>query len=244
MKTAELIRENLLKIIKDMAEKKKSKLTELKNEHKNLERPDFIWHYLLQSFSTMGNSRGWHGLICNPNNYKKVRFIALAELNPQQRLSVLERVLADAKVRMPLKKAQWLAGNYDYINSLGGLKLAKEKLLNIPGKEAKIAFLKTFDGIGDKYARNIMMDVYHEDFRNSIAIDDRIKTISNELGLSFTTYKEHEEFYLKIAHEAGMNGWELDRLMYNFKDEILERLRGKSIFEPVVIRRRPAKCKQ
>ena len=43
-------------------------------------------------------------------------------------------------------------------------------------------------GIGDKYARNIMMDVYHEDFRDSIAVDARIKAVSERLGLSFASY--------------------------------------------------------
>ena len=55
------------------------------------------------------------------------------------------------------------------------------------------------------------MDVYHEDFRDSIALDLRIKAISEALGLSFSSYTEHERFYLDVAREAGLNGWELDR---------------------------------
>lgn len=47
-----------------------------------------------------------------------------------------------------------------------------------------------------------MMDVYHEDFRDSIAVDERVKKVSEALGLSFKTYDEHEQFYLKIAREA------------------------------------------
>ena len=66
-----------------------------------------------------------------------------------------------------------------------------------------------------------MMDVYHEDFRNSIAIDVRVKKISENLGLNFSKYQEHENFFLDAAREANLNGWELDRLMYNFTDDFL-----------------------
>jgi hypothetical protein len=65
-----------------------------------------------------------------------------------------------------------------------------------------------------------MMDVYHEDFRNSIALDVRIKAISDALGLSFSSYAEHELFYLNVARDAGINGWELDRLLFNFRNEV------------------------
>jgi hypothetical protein len=99
--------------------------------------------------------------------------------------------------------------------------VAKERLLREVGREAKIRFLDAFPGIGEKYARNIMMDVYHEDFRESIAIDSRIKAISEALGLSFSSYADHEAFYLTVARKAGLNGWELDRLLYNYRDDFV-----------------------
>jgi hypothetical protein len=81
-----------------------------------------------------------------------------------------------------------------------------------------------FPGIGPKYARNIMMDVYHDDFRESIALDVRIQAISKALGLSFPSYAAQEQFYLDVAHEAGLNGWELDRLLFNFRQVVMQRL--------------------
>jgi len=87
-----------------------------------------------------------------------------------------------------------------------------------------VKFLKRFVGIGDKYARDMMMDIYHPDFRDSIAVDTRIKNITERLGIRFDTYEEYEEFYLGVAEEAGLNGWELDRLLYNFEDDILAQL--------------------
>jgi hypothetical protein len=218
------IRQRLVAIAKSLAKEKSDLLEKSKAEYHQMERSDFIWHYLLQSFATMGNARGWDDLIGNTDNYEKVTFDALAQLSPLDRRSVLEQTLRDAKVRWPAKKAEWLARNFDRIVEMGGLAEVKEILLSKSGREDKIRFLKSFVGIGDKYSRNIMMDVYHPDFRESIAIDARITGLSNELGLSFDGYEEHEQFYLDVAHEAGLSGWELDRLIFNFREEIIFRL--------------------
>ena len=107
---------------------------------------------------------------------------------------------------------------------MGGPQEAKARLLAQPGREGKIRVLKALPGIGDKYARNIMMDVYHEDFRDSIAVDARIKAVSESLGVSFGSYAAHEAFYLGVARLSGVNGWELDRLLYNFRSEVASRL--------------------
>lgn len=81
-------------------------------------------------------------------------------------------------------------------------------------------FLRKLPVIGPKYARNIMMDVYHPGFRDCIAIDSRIKAITKALGLHFASYKEHEKFYLSVASGAGIDGWELDRLLYALRERV------------------------
>jgi hypothetical protein len=214
----------LATIIRKLALEKETELNKLKSNYSDLARPDFLWHYLLQSFSTMGKSSGWHGLIGNQANYKQVTYQAVSALPPPDRLSSLLAVCRAAKVRMPAKKAGYIQGCYVAVRDMGGPVAAKAKLLSQPGREGKIKFLKALPGIGDKYARNIMMDVYHEDFRNSIAVDARIKALSEALGLSFPSYQSHERFYLGVAATAGINGWELDRLMYNFRHEIERKL--------------------
>jgi hypothetical protein len=198
------------------------KLEELKAVgRKEIERNDLIWHLLLQSFSTMGNSSGWYGLIKNENNYRQVAWANIVKLETAVRYPTLERVLRLAKVRMPERKAKWLEKNFIKIQNMGGIAAVNKKAMNQKGKTNKISFLQQFHGIGDKYSRNIWMDMYHPDFYDSIAIDERIKKISDLLQLNFSTYEEHEQFYLEIARSAGLEGWELDRLMYNFNNEIL-----------------------
>lgn len=212
-------KEKLAKIASQLAVKHRHKLDQLKQEHKQLVRPDFIWYYLLQSFSTMGRAAGWHGLIGNKENYSKVTFEALESLNSTERENVVRTTCRAANIRMPDRKAKFILGCFQHIQELGGVKTANERLHASRGREEKIKFLMDFPGIGPKYARNIMMDVYHEDFRDSIAIDIRIKSISSALGTSFSSYSEHEKFYLDSAKLAGLDGWELDRLLFNFKNE-------------------------
>lgn len=185
------------------------------------DRPDFIWHSLLQSFATMGNARGWDGLVGNKANYNLVTFEALSGLDSVERLKRLDKVLRASKVRMPGKKAAWLGLNHEMIVEMGGPEETRRQALAQDGRELKIAFLKRFPGIGDKYARNIWMDVYHPDFRDAIAVDERIKRITEALGYSLRNFAEHERFYQEIAKEVGLEGWEVDRLLYNHRDEFL-----------------------
>jgi hypothetical protein len=107
---------------------------------------------------------------------------------------------------------------------MGGIRAANRQAIAAAGREAKLAFMLQFDGIGEKYARNIWMDVYHPDFHDAIAIDERVKKVTKALGRPFTAYEDHERFYQELASDAGLQPWELDRLLYHFNNEILARL--------------------
>jgi hypothetical protein len=225
LQQAHSIQKELVAVAKALGREKKDKLDELKAERGQLARPDFLWHYLLQSFAVMGRAAGLQGLIGNKDNYERVRYTALARLSPSARAKQVEQTCRAAKVRMPNLKARFILKCFEQVKALGGPEATKERLLSHVGRDAKIQFLKCFSGIGDKNARNIMMAVYHPDFHDSIAIDSRIKALSKAWGLSFNSYADHEKFYLSVATDAGLNGWELDRLMFNFKDDFLARVR-------------------
>ncbi len=163
-------------------------------------------------------------MIGNKDNYNKLRYEVLALLPPEARAAQVEQTCRAAKIRMPTVKKRYILECFDQVTKLGGPEAAKKNLLELQGRDAKIHFLKEFSGVGDKYARNIMMDVYHEDFHDCIAIDARIKKLSQTWGVSFSSYDEAEKFYLGVAADAGLSGWELDRLMYNFQSEFLQRV--------------------
>lgn len=207
----------------------KLKLEELKKDASYLQRPDFLWLSLVESMSSMGNSRGYEGLFGNPENYRRITFEALSSLSPEGRLQELTGVLGAAAVRMPGRKAEWLAADFDRIQEMGGPEKTKDALLNKSGRDAKIAFLKQLAGIGDKYARNIFMNVYHPEFRQSIAVDSRVESVLAALGLDgLKNYEVTEQFLAQAAKEAGVDGWDLDRMLYHFKDQLLERLNAYS----------------
>ncbi len=218
----ELRRRALVDALKSPTPEMRETLRVLKEGgRKELERPDFVWHLLLQSFSTWGGSRGWEGLIGTKENYDRVTFEALSRLAPGDRYGVVLEVLRTAKVNRPKNKAGLLVRNHDLIDKMGGPEEAKRLALAQEGREAKMAFMRRFYGVGDKYARNIWMDAYHPDFHDCIAVDERIQRVTEALGYSFGSYEEHERFYQGVAAEVGLQPWEVDRLLYGFKKEFL-----------------------
>lgn len=225
-------RDALALVVAAVAARHRAELDKRKLNAKDIERPDFIWHYLLQSFSTMGGSGGWEGLIGTPANYARVVFDVIAALPGKKRLAHIERVLRAAKVRWPGQKAGYLVAAHRRITHAGGLAAARQLLLDAPGRAGKTAFLLGFDGIGPKYARNIMMDVFHPDFHDAVAVDSRIERILKISGVVLSTYDAKEAFLVDVARRASLLPWELDRCCYWFRDEVIAGLRGAS--HPVV----------
>ena len=191
-------------------------LRQLKADRAELaKRPDLLWYLLLQSAATQGNSRGWAGLCGNPANLKSVDFAVLAPLSAREREERILAALRKAKVRRQTLKAPELAANVERIVRLGGVEKATKHMLSLPGRDEKFLFMKTFDGIGEKYGRNVWMDIYDHAFRDTVAVDERLKKVARALGFEGRGYKQAEQFYCGIARDAGLEPWELDRLLYN-----------------------------
>ena len=216
--------ERLATVLADLAVTKSVELEEMKPRSSTLERDDGLWKLLLQAFATLGSSVGYAGLIDDPENYNRVTFEAIEALEPTQRVPEVKTVMRRAKVRYPDRKAKMLVQNFELVCDMGGPKKARDLLLEQPGREGKMAFLKRFKNIGDKYSRDILMDCYHPEFRDSIALDTRVKSITDALGLEFSSYEAHEQFYLGVAELAGLDGWTVDRLIYNWREEVLSGL--------------------
>jgi len=220
--TSERRRAALLAALGRLTPEMKASIRRGKAEGRRLrQREDLVWYLLLQSFSTMGNSRGRTGLFGRSDLLAQVSFASLWRCPDGSRRSRIEMVLRQAKVRMPARKADWLAANFRMIDKAGGVKAVTRHALSLATREEKFQFMDTFEGIGPKYARNVWMDIYDPLFRNAIAIDERIKAITTALGYSFKTYEEHERFYQELAYQAGLEPWELDRLLYEYKAHFL-----------------------
>lgn len=213
-------------VVRELARDKKvqSTLKALKKKETELKRDDFVWHRILCSFSTWGNTNGYEGLINNEKNYSQVTFEALAKLNLKNRLKTLERVLKRSGVRYHINKAKYLSDNFDKINQMGGQEAAKRCFLKLDDEDSLRKYFDDFKGIGPKYARNILMDIYHPKFRNCVAVDQRIFAIAEALGLQFNTFSEAEDFFLDVAKTLGIDGWDIDRILYNFKNIVLNKI--------------------
>jgi len=187
--------------------------------------PDFIWRELLLSFSTWGGTRG-AGLVTDKKLYGRVTYAALERLTPTKREKILRDTLRDAKVRRYSIKTGLLLKNFDRVKAAGGPAKVKQQLTLCDGRDAKSKFLKSFHGIGDKYARNLMMDVCHPDFSESIALDVRVNKFLKALGVVafLPGYRQKESFLVSAAHEADLNGWQLDRMLFNHTECLLAAL--------------------
>jgi len=212
----------LVASLRDTPPYMRARLEALKLEGTALrQRPDLLWYLLLQSAATRGNSSGWPRLLGNAELIASVSYPALAALAPHEREPQILRALRAAGIRMQTMKAPRLAANFARIEALGGVEAATQYLLNLSSRQEKFRFICTFADIGPKYGRNIWMDIYDPSFRSAIAVDDRIKQVASALGLQTTKYHEVESFFCQVAEESGLEAWELDRLLYNYKDHFL-----------------------
>jgi hypothetical protein len=153
-------RSRLAAALKNLPAHMRQRLQELKAEgEEQRKRPDLLWYLLLQSAATRGNSRGWAGLCGDPLTLKSVDYFILAPLTPAAREEKLLVALRKAKVRMPTIKASQLSANISKIAEMGGVEEATRRMLNLPTRDEKLRFMKSFAGIGEKYGRNVWMDI-------------------------------------------------------------------------------------
>ena len=180
------------------------------------EKDEWLWFILLQSYGTLGNSNG--GTIAHEPN---MQYSKLASLTPKQRKETIRKYTKENGVRFPNKKADQIDDAFKLIAKEGGLKAVSASAISLPNRKEKIEFLMQFNGIANKYARNAWMDLHDTDFINSIAVDSNINKILAKLGLYGEDYLVQERKLVSIAKAAGMSGWELDRILYNFTGSFL-----------------------
>ncbi|MFZ3145252.1 hypothetical protein [Methanothrix sp.] len=217
---------SLVTLVKDLRDKYHGELECKKKKGLALQkRPDFLWYELLVSYSTWGGAQGSKGLIDDETRYQQVSYDELKKLDTKEdRTNRLRQIMEEAKVRWFNKKAPMLVQCFEKIEDMRGLAAVNATLLNKKSASEIMKFLEDFPGIGPKYARNIMMDSYHPLFRDRIALDSRVRSVSKKLRIDFKDYSDYENFYLRVAKEAGIEGWELDRLIWEHTDDFLKPL--------------------
>ena len=78
------------------------------------------------------------------------------------------------------------------------------------------------------------MDIYDPSFRDAIAVDERVKKVARALTFTGPRYHDYESFFVSVAHDAKLEPWELDRLLYNFTDHFLSAIQDGAVTQPSV----------
>jgi hypothetical protein len=209
-------REQIVEQLRRIAQSEVLTLERMRREATQFgDHPDWPWIGRVQSAATHGGSWRWEEKV-RPIYESKLSWSAISEILPSERRERLETV-----GRFWDKTATWLEQAYIKIQSAGGPEALRDRLNLMPAKEV-ISFWKSFQGFNEKYARNIMMDIYHPNFRNDFfAIDSRLEALLPILGyVGKRNYLSREKFLFDLSGDVGVIAWDLDRLLYSKHKEI------------------------
>jgi hypothetical protein len=179
---------------------------------------DWPWKGLVLSGATRGGSKRADSVM---QHYETLfSWSVISSISDRDRS---DRLLKVGRFKGPT--ARFLEGIYAHIRNVGGLSNMRNHLESMSASEI-VNFWQAFWGIGPKYARNIMMDVYDSRFHNGyFALDSRIGRLLPKLGFKAgSKYEEQEVFLSGLAFEIGVECWELDRLLYNRNHQLYEQL--------------------
>jgi hypothetical protein len=211
--------------LRRMAAFEDSSLEKLKSESAQFgEHPDWPWIGLVLSGATRGGSWRWEKSV-KPRYEDELSWSAISELAAEER-----RVRLETVGRFWRQTAIWLEHAYLNVHAAGGPLAVRERLSQMSANDV-INYWKSFKGVKDKYARNIMMDIYHPNFRKDFfAIDSRLEALLPILGYAGQrNYLSMERFLLDLSREVGLNAWDLDRLLYSKHSEIKQQFETQQI---------------
>ncbi|HEX5103120.1 MAG TPA: hypothetical protein VFV87_04885 [Pirellulaceae bacterium] len=186
------------------------------------QRKDLIWYLLLSAATTLGNASGFDRLFGNHRLTATVSYAALVRLKPAQQRKRLLAALKQAGVRYASKKSKQLSANLREIQRRGGVESETRRALSLQGRDSKRNYFLQFAGIGPKYANNIWMDIYDDDFHDCVAVDARLSRVLHELQVDVTC---SQSFFQQIARDANLQTWEVDRLLFGFTDYFIAAIR-------------------
>ena len=215
--------ENFVSVIEHVWKQKSKELEQLACAAKGMRNdPEWFWTVLVTSFCTLGGSEN--------HEIKRKKYGDALKWNSVAKLSENSRATLFNDLPNPRRRhiaAPALEFAFQYIHQAGGPKVAASRYEGLQTGKARIKFLHTFKGVGAKYSRNIPMDIYDEFVLDSAALDSRLNELLDMIdGVPAKSPYERRENYLRsVCAEAGLpNMWYLDRLLYNFNDEVKSRL--------------------
>lgn len=154
----------------------------------------------------------------------KLRWSSVVAMTDAERTALFTD-LPNPRRRRQLTAA--LEATFVRIRDAGGPENVAAHYEALPTGKQRRQFLATFDGIGAKYSRNIPMDIYDELVLDHAALDRRLHGLLDAIedAPPRTAYHAREEYLRQVQQDAELpNMWYLDRLLYQFEDEVQRRL--------------------
>ena len=97
-----------------------------------------------------------------------------------------------------------------------------QRSLETMKRQVCIDLLKSLPGVGDKIARNMLMDIGHPEFmEGSFALDSRLATWLREITGHGHTYGTHATLWTEdelntVAKDCALTSWQMDRLVFGY----------------------------
>jgi hypothetical protein len=138
----------------------------------------------------------------------------------------------ETSVELAKRFEKWLNGRKNYrFSKKSGMNFAHFFENFDPVKEIEIykscnskkelkKFWMRFEGVGPQYSKNLCMDEQNIHFVNSIKIDSRLNSLLKGTQAEKYSDSEKELLFLNAAKTLGLTGWEVDRICFNFRNEI------------------------
>lgn len=215
------LRREIIELFRRHCESMKDRLIVQKHEAEEFAAdPDWPWSGLVLSFATLGGSANWDSRIKKRRG--EFSWASVSSLNNAAR-GALFHELPNARFRTKVER--YIESAFQRIRAKGGPAAVRAEYNALSSSEQRIAYFMLFDGIGEKYGRNIPMDIYDPLVRSSFALDHRLKSILAQLtGKSSMSYRQGEDFLQAVAHDLEIDGWTFDRVLYARYKQIMSDL--------------------
>ena len=180
---------------------------------------DWPWNRFVHAFATNGGVRHYEN---NIEEFVSTTYgwAAIARAKPAERKRRLKEATNPRwRYRNQFEKV------FQRFKKAGGPSAIKKEYYALRTPQERIAFWKGFEGIGDKYAREIPMRSYDPMFVTHFAVDARLRTFLAILFGKVPNYNASEEFFRAAAKELGVSCWALDTILFNNDKAISRDLR-------------------
>jgi hypothetical protein len=175
------------------------------------EQDGWAWYVFVQSYATNGGVRTWDAFL-DDGGAELIRWDALFGDLPDD--------VDAAAARLEALSRRFLAPRR--FHAVGGPDVVARTWNGHRQPATLLGWLKTFPMIGDKYARNMCMDVSHPLILDHIALDHRVNELCDRVegAPRSVPYKGREAWLRGVATELGVSCWHLDRLLFGRFDDL------------------------